>query len=52
MTEREWEDEGAGGEPAEAGVRWEATGCFDAVWGFGCDVGVAIFGGLGPWALL
>ncbi len=47
MTEREWEDEGAGGEPAEAGVRWEAAGCFWAVWGFGWDVGVAIFGGLG-----
>lgn len=44
MTEREWEDEGAGGEPAEAGVRWEAAGCLWAVWGFGWEVGVAISG--------
>lgn len=42
MTEREFEEEGAGGEPAEAGVRWEAAGCFWAVWGLGWDVGVAI----------
>ena len=42
MTERECEEGGAGGEPAEAGVRWEAAGCFWAVWGFGWDVGVAI----------
>lgn len=42
VTERECEEEGAGGEPAEAGVRWEAAGCFWAVWGFGWDVGVAI----------
>ena len=42
MTERECEEEGAGGEPAEAGVRWEAAGCFGAVWRFGWDVGVAI----------
>lgn len=48
MTERECEEEGAGGEPAEAGVRWEAAGCFWAVWGFGWDVGVAI---LVLWAL-
>ena len=45
MTERECEEEGAGGEPAEAGVRWEAAGCFWAVWGFGWEVGVAISGG-------
>ena len=44
MTERECEEEGAGGEPAEAGVRWEAAGCLWAVWGFGCEVGVAIAG--------
>lgn len=52
MTEREWEDEGAGGEPAEAGVRWEAAGCFWAVWGFGWDVGVAIFWRFGLWVFL
>lgn len=43
MTEREWEEEGAGGEPAEAGVRCEDAACF---WGFGCDVGVAILVGV------
>lgn len=42
MTERECEEEGAGGEPAEAGVRWEAAGCIWAIWGFGWDVGVVI----------
>ena len=44
MTERECEEDGAGGEPAEAGVRWEAAGCLWAVWGFGWEVGVAISG--------
>lgn len=42
MTERECEEDGAGGEPAETGVRWEAAGCFWALWRFGWDVGVAI----------
>lgn len=42
MTERECDEEGAGGEPPEAGVRWEAAGCFWAIWGFGWDVGVAM----------
>lgn len=27
-------------------MRWEAAGCFWAVWGFGWDVGVAILGDL------
>lgn len=45
MTERACEEEGAGGDPAEAGVRWEAAGCFGTVWGFGWDVGVAILAG-------
>lgn len=41
MTERvapECEEGAAGGEDAEAGVRWEAAGCLWAGWG----VGVAI----------
>ena len=42
MTGRECEEEGAGGELADAGVRCEAVGCFWAIWGFGWDVGVAI----------
>ena len=42
VTERECEEEGAGGEPAEAGVRWEAAGCFWVFWRIGWDVGVAI----------
>ena len=44
MTERECEEEGAGGEPAEAGVRWEAGVWLWAVGGLGGEVGVAISG--------